>query len=452
MSDALKLYNTLGRNKQVFRPLDAKHIRMYACGPTVYDFAHIGNARMAVTSDQLVRVLRKIYAKVTYVSNITDVDDKILIRAAQDGVHIRDITEKYAKIYNEDMARLGVLAPDLQPKATDYIQSMIDMIQSILEKGGGYVDAGHVYFNVNAVPTYGGLSGRSLDQLTEGVRIEISEHKRHAGDFVLWKPSQSHEVGWNSPWGRGRPGWHIECSAMSSQALGLPFDIHAGGVDLVFPHHENEISQACCANGNFSLDTYAKYWVHNGFVMHEGQKMSKSIGNILLVHDLIQLHAPAVMRLMLLQTHYRQPLNWTSSGLDSAKLMFQRMMDIFRVKPPQEGEVDAKVWAALLDDMNTPLALVRINALMKRIRDQGYVQQDVNILYASAALLGLIDAEASTVSEKLSAATIEALLADRELARQNKNYAQADQIRDELMAKGVDILDGVGASTWKYRL
>jgi len=425
---------------------------MYACGPTVYDFAHIGNARMAVVSDQLVRVLRQMYPKVTYVSNITDVDDKILVRAESQGVSIQEVTEKYAKIYNEDMACLGVLAPDYQPKATDYIPQMIDMIQVIIDQGGGYAQAGHVYFDVTSFDAYGGLSGRSLDQLTEGVRISVSGNKKQPGDFVLWKPSDDHEVGWDSPWGRGRPGWHIECSAMSSHTLNLPFDIHAGGVDLVFPHHENEIAQACCARGESALDAYAKYWVHNGFVMHEGQKMSKSIGNILLVHDLIQQHAPAVLRLMLLQTHYRQPLNWTNSGLESAKVMFQKMLDIFEFKSPKEGKVDPEIWEALMDDLNTPLALVRMNALMKQIRDNGYEQNSVDTLCASAKLLGLLDADSSIVAQKIASQAIERLLSERELARQNKDYAKADKIRDELSVQGVEILDGVGGSTWKYKL
>jgi len=452
VSDPFKLFNTLGRDKQVFEPIDPGHVRVYACGPTVYDYAHIGNARMAVVSDQLVRVLRHIYPKVTYVSNITDVDDKILNRAEELGVEMKDITQKYARIYNQDMARLGVGLPDLQPKATEHIQSMIEMIQRILANKGGYVDGGHVYFDVRSLPAYGGLSGRTLDELNEGVRIEVSEHKRHFGDFVLWKPSQDHEVGWQSPWGRGRPGWHIECSAMSFASLGLPFDIHAGGVDLVFPHHENEIAQACCATGNQSLDAYAKILGTNGFVMHEGQKMSKSIGNILLVHDLVKEHAPVVLRLLLLKTHYRQPLNWTSQGLENAKLLFQRILDIFSIQQPQMGTINQDVWAALLDDLNTPLALVHIEALIRKIRENGYLSEDVNQLYASVVFLGLMDADHLAVVDLPSPGEIEALLAKRELARKSKNFKVADHIRQSLLKQGVEILDTAGKSTWKYRL
>ena len=285
----LKLFNTLRREKQTFEPLDPAHIKLYACGPTVYNYAHIGNARMAVVFDLLANVLRNLYPKVTYVSNITDVDDKIIAASKETGEAIDTITQKYTRIYNEDMAALGVKAPDIQPLATEHITHMIALIETLIDKGHAYESDGHVLFNVPSYPAYGALSGRSRDEQIAGARVEVASYKKDPADFVLWKPSNDDEPGWDSPWGRGRPGWHIECSAMAQEHLGLPFDIHGGGADLKFPHHENEIAQSCC--GNDTLDdpsSFAKLWVHNGFVTVEGEKMAKSAGNFLLVHDLIE--------------------------------------------------------------------------------------------------------------------------------------------------------------------
>ena len=299
----LQLYNTLAREKQVFEPLDPAHIRLYACGPTVYNYAHIGNARMAVAFDLLTRVLKYLYPKVTYVSNITDVDDKIIAAHQETGEPIDVITQKYTKIYNEDMAALGCAQPDIQPKATETIPEMIMQIEQLIANDHAYAADGHVLFHVPSFENYGGLSGRSRDEQIAGARVEVASYKKDPADFVLWKPSSDDEPGWDSPWGRGRPGWHIECSAMSEKHLGLPFDIHGGGADLKFPHHENEIAQSCCAHGQDDLASFAKYWVHNGFLTVDGEKMSKSLGNFLLAHDLLEKHDGMVLRLALLSGH-----------------------------------------------------------------------------------------------------------------------------------------------------
>ena len=311
----LKLYNSLTREKQTFTPIDPDHVRIYACGPTVYNYAHIGNARMAVVFDVLARVLRTQYPKVTYASNITDVDDKIMAAAIETGESIDTITKKFERIYNEDMAALGVSAPDIQPRATDHIGEMIALMQQLIENGHAYAAEGHVLFDVPSYPAYGALSGRSRDEQIAGARVEIAPYKRDAADFILWKPSNQDQPGWPSPWGRGRPGWHIECSAMSEKHLGLPFDIHGGGADLKFPHHENEIAQSACAHGHKNApDSFAKYWVHNGFVTVDGEKMSKSLGNVTLVHNEIEGQGAkhgTIIRMALLSAHYRKPVSYT---------------------------------------------------------------------------------------------------------------------------------------------
>ena len=322
----LKLYNSLTRQKEEFTPLDPSNVRMYACGPTVYNYAHIGNARMAVVFDLWARLLRHLYPKVTYASNITDVEDKIMIAAEEQGVPIHEITEKYTKIYNDDMGTLGVDLPDIQPKATDHIAEMIDQISQLIDRGHAYEAEGHVLFHVPSDPSYGTLSGRSRDEQVAGARVEVAPYKKDPADFVLWKPSTEDQPGWDSPWGLGRPGWHIECSAMAEKHLGLPFDIHGGGADLKFPHHENEIAQSCCANDKAKEpDSFAKYWVHNGFVTVEGEKMSKSLGNFLLVHDLIEKYPGEVLRLSLLSAHYRQPLDWSEQVLHQNQKLLDKL-------------------------------------------------------------------------------------------------------------------------------
>ena len=321
----MKIYNTLTNKKESFIPIDKNHIRVYACGPTVYNFAHIGNARPAVVCDLLIRVLRKLYPKVTYVSNITDVDDKIMKAANETGEPIKSITEKYTKIYNEDMNSLGVIRPDYQPRATDHIPDMIKLVEKMIKNGTAYESEGHVLFNVPSYSNYGALSGRDFDDQIAGSRVEVASFKKNPSDFVLWKPSSDDQPGWNSPWGFGRPGWHLECSAMSEDSLGLPFDIHGGGNDLIFPHHENEIAQSCGAHSFEKPELFVKYWIHNGMLDMDGMKMSKSLGNILYIRDLLEKYPGEVLRLTLLSGHYRQPLNFNDKAIQQSQTILDRM-------------------------------------------------------------------------------------------------------------------------------
>ncbi|MGB3810103.1 MAG: cysteine--tRNA ligase, partial [Parvibaculum sp.] len=323
----LAFYNTLTRSKDIFEPADPARVTMYVCGPTVYNYAHIGNARPAVVFDVLARLLRRLYPKVVYARNITDIEDKIIAVAKEQGVEIGVITEKYAQIYRDDMGTLGVLAPDIEPKATDAIGSMISMMERLVASGHAYAAEGHVLFNVAAYPDYGHLSRRDMDDMIAGARVEVAPYKKDPADFVLWKPSTPEQPGWDSPWGRGRPGWHIECSAMIEQHLGETIDIHAGGIDLQFPHHENEIAQSTCAHGG---KLFSRFWLHNGFVNIEKEKMSKSIGNVLLVHDLIKEAPGEAIRLALLNGHYRQPLDWTADGLAQSRRMLDRLYGALR--------------------------------------------------------------------------------------------------------------------------
>ena len=366
----LLLHNTLSGEKEIFKPADPGHIRLYACGPTVYSYAHIGNARMAVVFDLLARLLRTLYPKVTYVSNITDVDDKIIKASRETGEAIEVITRKYEKIYNEDMGALGVRAPDVQPRATEHIVEMTNLIGALIQRGHAYEAEGHVMFNVPSFPAYGGLSRRSRDDQVAGARVEVAPYKKDPADFVLWKPSSDDQPGWDSPWGRGRPGWHIECSAMAEKHLGLPFDIHGGGADLKFPHHENEIAQSCCAHGHETdLAAFARYWVHNGFVTVEGEKMAKSVGNIRLVHDLLNAYPGEVLRLTLLSAHYRQPLNWTEEAIEQQKSFldpfYRTLLKLKDVPAAKEG-LPESVMKALCDDLNTPEALAALKAIERK--------------------------------------------------------------------------------------
>lgn len=459
---ALQLYNTLSRKKDVFTPLDPAHVRLYACGPTVYNYAHIGNARMAVVFDLLVRLLRTLYPKVTYVSNITDVDDKIIAAARESGASIDEITKKYARIYNEDMKALGVAAPDIQPLATTHITHMIALIEALMEKGHAYAADGHVLFHVPSFPAYGGLSGRSRDEQIAGARVEIASYKKDPADFVLWKPSSGDEPGWDSPWGYGRPGWHIECSAMAQTHLGLPFDIHGGGADLKFPHHENEIAQSCCASGaEEDLSAFAKMWVHNGFVTVEGEKMSKSLGNVVLVHDEIAQHKASygqVIRLALLSAHYRKPLDWNAQILHQAEKLYEkigRALEVLKSVPADETvkDVHPDVMAALCDDLNTPLAFMKLGDVLGEIRKAEDAAQPVlkATLLNTLSLLG-ITPEDSFVQEAGSSSDdswIEALLSERRQAKADRNFARADEIRDKLAAKGITIEDTPSGPVWR---
>ncbi len=436
-------------------PLDPSNVRMYACGPTVYNYAHIGNARMAVVFDLWARVLRHLYPKVTYASNITDVEDKIMIAAEAQGVPIHEVTEKYTKIYNDDMATLGVDLPDIQPKATDHIAEMISQITQLIEAGHAYEAQGHVLFDVPSDPSYGALSGRSRDEQIAGARVEVAPYKRDPADFILWKPSTEDQPGWDSPWGKGRPGWHIECSAMAEKHLGAPFDIHGGGADLKFPHHENEIAQSCCANDKATEpESFAKYWVHNGFVTVEGEKMSKSLGNFLLVHDLIKKYSGEVLRLSLLSAHYRQPLDWSEQVLhQNQKLLdklYQKLADLEDTKAGDK-KVPVPVLNALCDDLNTPQVLAEINKLLKEkegaelkgallaIGDlMGILQQDPAEWFGSDE--GVSDEEVTK---------IETLLAERIEAKDNKDFARADEIRDDLLSMGIEIKDTREGTSWQ---
>lgn len=437
----MKIYNSLTRTKEEFKPIDQDHIKLYVCGPTVYSYAHIGNARAAVVFDTLRRVLEHVYPRVTHVANITDIDDKIIDAANAAGVPISEVTEKYAKIYNNDMASLGVKKPTHQPKATDHVDGMIAMIETLIEKGHAYENDGHVLFNVPSYDGYGRLSGRNRDEQVMGARVEIAPYKKDPADFVLWKPSNENQPGWDSPWGNGRPGWHIECSVMAEHYLGKTFDIHGGGLDLTFPHHENEIAQSCCSTGE---DEFANYWMHNGFVTVEGEKMSKSIGNVLLVHDMINdgLKGETV-RFALLSTHYRQPFDWTQDGVENATKTLNKWYAILG-DVEQDGEADDAVVDAMCDDMNTPKAIAELHRLTKEKSSK---------LKASANILGLLTQGASEWNQgdkgaKVDADKVESLIQERNDARANKDFARSDEIRDELLSMGVEIKDGRDGTTW----
>lgn len=431
-------------------------MRVYACGPTVYSYAHIGNARMAVAFDQLVRVLRTLYPRVTYVSNITDVDDKIIAASLETGESIEIITGKYTRIYNEDMTSLGVAPPDIQPRATEHIDEMIALIKTLVERGHAYAAERHVLFHVPSYPAYGRLSHRSRDDQIAGARVEVSPFKKDPADFVLWKPSTSDQPGWDSPWGRGRPGWHIECSAMSEKHLGLPFDIHGGGADLKFPHHENEIAQSCCAHGLMNDPAgFARLWVHNGFLTVEGEKMSKSTGNFLLAHDMIKDHPGEVLRMVLLSAHYRQPLDWSAHGITQAKKYLDRLYQLLRELKDivaADVAVPAVVMDALCDDLNTPMAFAAINDLTRSVSDKAQLKGQ---LLAIGNLLGLLQADPEVwfgygaAASDQDAARIEGLLVERQTAKKEKNFARADEIRALLDKEGIVIEDTPDGPKWR---
>lgn len=429
---------------------------MYVCGPTVYSYPHIGNARPAVVFDVLARLLRTRY-QLTYARNITDIDDKINRAAAAEGVPIGEIAGRYTKAYHADMRALGVLAPDIEPRATEHLASIIRMISGLIDSGHAYTAEGHVLFRVSAYSDYGALSRRDQRELLAGARVEVAPYKEGPGDFVLWKPSTPELPGWDSPWGRGRPGWHIECSAMVAEHLGPTIDIHGGGNDLIFPHHENEIAQSTCANSGALL---ARYWLHNGFVNVDHTKMSKSLGNVLLVRNLLEQAPGEAIRLALLAAHYRQPLDWTSEVLPEARRKLDRLYGALRdVEGWQalEAEPDAEFIAALDDDLNTPQALAVLFNLARdanRSTDPAERAALAARLHASAALLGLLDADPDAwfmaeVSDGLSAEQIETMLAARRAARASRDFKLADQIRDELVAAGILIEDGAEGTRWR---
>jgi len=450
----LKLYNTLSRTKEIFAPLDPACVRMYVCGPTVYDFAHIGNARPVIVFDVLFRLLRHVYGptRVKYVRNVTDVDDKINARAAERGLAIRDLTEETYRNFKEDVAALGTLPPTAEPRATEHIEEMKTLIERLRAADFAYVAEDHVLFHVAAMPDYGKLARRSLDEMEAGARVEVAPYKRDPMDFVLWKPSKPGEPAWPSPCGiaaPGRPGWHIECSAMSWKHLGETFDIHGGGIDLVFPHHENEIAQSRSA---FHTPIMARFWLHNGFLQVEGEKMSKSLGNFVTIRELLADWPGEAIRFAMLQTHYRQPVNWTEAGLREAKRTLDHWQSLTAEVAP--GMFCADMVAALTDDLNTPKAFAALYEL--RGEAAKGAKAAAASLKASAQLMGLLQASAAEwaawrpASLVVDDARIEDLIAARNAARRARNFKEADRIRNELAAMGVELEDHKdGTTSWK---
>ncbi|MES0874040.1 cysteine--tRNA ligase [Sinimarinibacterium thermocellulolyticum] len=457
----MQLYDTLSGSKRDFVPIDPRRVTMYVCGPTVYSYAHIGNARPAVVFDVLARVLRRRFPQVVYVRNITDIDDKINAAAAKEGVDIRVITDRYAAIYHEDMAALGVLPPDHAPRVTEHLPQIIDMIRRLIDRGHAYEAEGHVLFHTPSFPEYGRLSGRGEQALMAGARVEVAPYKKHAGDFVLWKPSSDEQPGWASPWGRGRPGWHIECSAMAEALLGETIDIHGGGHDLIFPHHENEIAQSTCAHGGKVL---ARYWLHNGFLNVDSQKMSKSLGNVLLVHELLKTVPGEVIRLVLLTGHYRQPIDWTDEVVTEARKKLDRLYGALRelldVTPVAGVKAPERFIAALEDDLNTPMALAELFELARAANKATTPDERSRIkaqMLDAGELLGLLQqdpvawfAHSPLAAGAPSAEEIEALLSQRAQARKDKRWAESDRIRDALKARGVLVEDSKDGQRWRY--
>ena len=452
------IHNTLKQRKVEFIPIDKNNVRIYVCGPTVYDKAHLGNAKTPVVYDVLYRLLCYVYGKehVTYVSNITDVDDKILNKHKETGKSIREITEQTYNWYIEDMAKLNVLAPNYRPRATEYIAEMIKLVEKLLEQKHAYISENQVLFDVDSMPSYGTLSGRSMKEMLAGARIEVAEYKKNPADFILWKPSDADQPGWDSPWGYGRPGWHLECSAMSSKLLGNDFDIHGGGSDLIFPHHENELAQSC---GAYPGTGFAHYWMHTGMLMINGVKMSKSLGNFYTVDEILAQHPAEALRLLFLTTHYHQPFNFTFEGLQQAKGILDKFYNALQKNkdvPTIEIEPDSRIIEALADDLNTPLALSYLHEIvndLNKVESEAERSRLKSLLLKSAYMLGLLYNEPESwfkgEGNDDEAAEIEALIAKRAEAKKNKDWATADAIRDELKAKGIILEDSPTGTTWK---
>jgi len=454
----LRLHNTLTRKKEDFVPIDPDHVRVYACGPTVYGRIHVGNARPIVVFDVLVRLLRLRHSKVTYVRNITDVDDKINIRASERGIQIDELCAETIETFHQDTARLGALAPDIEPRATHHIAEMQAMITTLIEKGHAYEADGHVLFQVSTMDHYGALSKRSMDDMIAGARVEVAPYKREPADFILWKPSSDDQPGWDSPWGRGRPGWHIECSAMAKTYLGEVFDIHAGGLDLIFPHHENEIAQSCCAHDQTKM---AHYWLHNGFVTMNDEKMSKSLGNIISVTDAADQYRGETLRAALLSAHYRAPLDLSDSAMRDARNGLDRLYRAVGDIVFDADKIDAGFTDCLLDDLNTPAAIARLHELA-RLANKGDTSAAI-ALKASASVLGLLQQDAESWAKAGDAATdaatadgmddaaIDALIEARKQARANRDFAKADEIRDQLTDAGIILEDSADGTVWRRR-
>ena len=451
----LQIYDTFSNEKKLFEPIDSSNVRMYVCGPTVYDFPHVGNARPVIVFDLLFRLLRRIYGidNVTYVRNITDVDDKIINAARENNEDIKSLTERTIKFFHDDANYIGALEPTFEPKATDHINDMIDIISCLIDKDYAYVAEDNVLFSANKFSKYGQLSGKNLDDMIAGSRVEVESFKRSSSDFVLWKPSKSSEPGWESPWGKGRPGWHIECSAMSEKLLGKNFDIHGGGQDLIFPHHENEIAQSECANN----EKFANYWLHNGFVNVEGNKMSKSEGNFVTVNQLKQKYQGEVIRLAMISTHYRQPLNWTENNLIECKKTLDKWYQLISENnfSFDNEKISSEVINALEDDLNTPKAISILHQLYKDCKSND--KNTVETFLSSANFLGiLIHTSSEWLSwgkEKLNLdeKQIELLISERMSARDDGNFEKADKIRNNLEQKGILLEDNEGKTTWRFK-
>ena len=452
----LRLTNSEGSEKSVFTPVDPDHIKMYVCGPTVYNLVHIGNARPVVVFDTLFRVLQALYPKVTYARNITDIDDKIIVAARERGIDITVLTEEFTEKFRTDMAALNNLPPSLEPQATEHVDAMLDLAQRLIDKGHAYESEGHVLFDVTSMDDYGLLSGRQLDDMLAGARVEVASYKRHPGDFVLWKPSSDDEPGWDSDYGRGRPGWHIECSAMIHQHLGDNIDIHGGGRDLIFPHHENERAQSCCGYGGSFVGT----WMHNAYVDMDGEKMSKSLGNVKTVRELLEQYPGETLRFALLSAHYRSPLNFSRELLDSA----QSTLDGFYLALRNAGDAESvepaignsPVFTALLDDLNTPAAIAELHQLAKALNKASESERPAAraALIAGGAVLGVLGESpdewlAKDAEGGLSSDAIDQLLVERADAKANRDFARADAIRDELNAAGIIIEDSASGATWR---
>ena len=449
MSHNLKITNSLTRKKELFKPINSKQITMYACGPTVYDNPHVGNARTLVVFDIVFRVLKLVYGNVNYVRNITDIDDKIIEASKKNNKSISEITKEVSKVFHDNCKDLNCLQPTKEPKATEHIKEMIEMITSLIKKEFAYESGKHVYFHVNSFKKYGRLSNKNLDELKSGTRVEVSNLKKNPMDFVLWKPSTEKDPGWKSPWGRGRPGWHLECSVMSEKYLGKQFDIHGGGLDLIFPHHENEIAQSCCNN---STDKFSNYWIHNGFVTINNEKMSKSLGNIVTISSAVKEYSGQVVRLALLSSHYSQPLDWNGKLLESQRATINKWYNLY---DESANEIDLDIAESLLDDLNTPGFIAKIHELYNS-GSKGDVKSKKNF-NSACKLLGLFDLDKkgwddfkksnTEVSESLILQKID----ERLNAKKKGNFKLADKIRDELLDKGVIIEDQKQKTIWKFK-
>ena len=449
MTHNLKLTNSLTRKKELFKPINPKSVTMYACGPTVYDDPHVGNARTLVVFDTLFRVLKKIYEKVNYVRNITDVDDKIIEASKKNKKTINEITEEVTKIFHKNCKSLNCLKPTMEPKATGHINEMIEMTKSLIEKNFAYEADGHVYFSVSSFKNYGALSNKNLEDLKAGSRIEVSKLKKNPMDFVLWKPSAEDDPGWDSPWGRGRPGWHLECSVMSEKYLGKQFDIHGGGLDLIFPHHENEIAQSCSNN---SSEKFSNYWVHNGFVTINKEKMSKSLGNIISITEAVNKYSGQVVRLALLSAHYSQPLDWNDKLLENQRSIIEKWYQLY---DETNEEMSSEVIDSLLDDLNTPGFIAKIHELYTKANKGD--EKSKKLFNSACKLIGLFDLNKNEwenlkkTNKDVSEDFILKKIEERLTAKQEGNYKLADQIRDELLKKGVIIKDQKDKTTWKFK-